>query len=122
MLLQRSSNYPITNLPNYQFLSLHTCIQRVLSYFANGKQRVFGAGAWRDPLLFRADDVQQQLLVCRGGHPGIELLAVFLLFHRLAGVGMEKLSFPLADVAVELDVRTIQRLASRFLAVADLLY
>src|SRR5258707_13879679 len=86
-------------ITKYQVLTtalLHR-VQRALSYLADREQRVFRAGLGRNPFLFRADDVQQQLLVGRRGQPGFNLLLVFFFFQRLASLRMEHLALPAAN-------------------------
>src|SRR5579862_9427814 len=70
---------------------LYARIDSVLPDFTNRQQWIFGSGAGGNPFLFAANNIQQQFLVCRSGQPAIQLLAVFFLFQRLAGFGMEEL-------------------------------
>src|SRR3954466_7101016 len=93
-----------------------------LAHFADGQQWILCASLRRDPLLLIANDIEQRLLVCRRRHYFFDVPRVFLVVKWLAGLRVEFLVLPLADVAIELDVRTIKLGVSRLLTVADALH
>src|SRR5437868_10369505 len=83
-------------------------LDRRLAHFADGQQRILGAGLGRDPLLLIANDIEQHFLVGGRGHDLFNVQRVLFVIERLAGLRVELLSCPFADVAIELYVRAIE--------------
>src|SRR5262249_29617885 len=91
-------------------------------HLANAKQRILGSVLGSDPALFGIDDVQQQLFIRRIRQPAVELLVIFLLLYRLTCLRVIQLLCPFADVAIELDIRTVELGIPWLSAAADSLY
>src|SRR5580658_9009290 len=80
---------------------------------ANGRQRIARAFFFFDPLLFVADDVEQQLFIFRAGKILFAVLLVGAIVQWLAGFAVILLPRPPSDVAVEVDVGGVEPLLTR---------
>src|SRR5208282_3060755 len=91
--------------------SLHFLyIDRRLPRLADGGQRIARALFLFDPLLFVADDVEQQIFILRTGQILFTVLLVTAVVQRLAGFAVVFLPCPFSDAAVEVDVGRVELL------------
>src|SRR5450755_1947193 len=107
---QLKTGFPESELPGQS----GSQINRGFPYFANRGQRIARAFLGRNPFLFVADDVQQQLLVFRRRHIFLQVLLVGTVINRFTGLRMKFLSRPAPDVTVKLDVWSVKLWLSRF--------
>src|SRR5256885_33183 len=83
-------------------------VNRRLAHFADGFQRIASAGARHNPFALVLKNIEQHLFVCRLRQPIGDLLAVSLVFYRLAGLWVELPPCPTPDGAVEVNVRDVK--------------
>ncbi len=89
-------------------------VDGLLPRLANRRQGIACTRFLFDPLLFVADDVEQQLFIFRAGKILFTVLLVAAVVHRLAGLAVILLPCPLSDAAVKADVGRIELLLARF--------
>src|ERR1700687_1021790 len=85
-------------------------VDRLPARLANRGQRIAGALFLLDPLLFVADDVEQQFFILRARQILFTMLLVAAVVQRFAGLAVVLLPCPLYNVAVKADVRRIELL------------
>ena len=76
-------------------------INRRLAWLTNGGERIARARFFFDPLLFVADDVEQQLFVFGAGQIFFAVLLVGAVIQCFSGFAVKLLSCPFSDAAVE---------------------
>src|SRR5208282_468856 len=88
-------------------------INRRLARLGNRGQRIARALFFFDPLLFVADDVEQQLFVLRAGQILFTVLLVSAIVQRFTGFAVVFLPCPSSNVAVEVDIWRVELLFAR---------
>src|ERR1041384_4858343 len=79
-------------------------VDRGFAWFGDGFKWVARPFFRNDPFLLVGDNFEQQVLVFGGRHELCEVLLVFLVFHRLAALGMTFLVRPLPYHPIKFNV------------------
>src|SRR5271165_4300906 len=105
----RSAGRPGAAVPTRASLN----VNRRLARLANGRQRIARALFLSNPLLFVADNVEQQQFILGDRQIFFAMLLVAAIVQRLARLAVELLPRPFSNVAVEVDVGRVQLLLAR---------
>src|SRR6202040_2469505 len=74
----------------------------------NACQRITRTSLLGDPLLFRFDNFEQQFSIGWARPIVLQVLFVSAIVERFAGLGVELLSLPAADFAIEFNIGSVQ--------------
>src|ERR1019366_3085186 len=85
-------------------------VNRRLPRLGNGGQRIPRARFFFDPLLFVADDVEQQVFILRAGQILFTMLLVAAIVERFAGLAVVLLACPFSDAAIKVNVGRVELL------------
>src|SRR5216684_4212140 len=88
-------------------------VNRLPARLPNRRERIARACLLFDPLLFVADDVEQQFFILRAGKVLLTVLLVAAVVQRLASLAVVLLPCPLSDAAVKADVGRVELLLAR---------
>src|SRR5216684_7694074 len=88
-------------------------VDGLLPRLANRRKRIARPLFLFDPLLFVADDVEQQFFIFHAGKVLLTVLLVAAVVQRLAGLAVVLLPCPLSDAAVKTNVGRVELLLAR---------